>query len=171
MKLSHLASVLAFLCLPLTTATAKSLQVNGPDPHGFSGQSVVVEGGVAPRSEKQRSRAVRHSSIVSGHSHRAEADPRPRAWCGFFLRHHLGVSDRAYNLARRWASWGSPARGPAPGVVAVWPHHVGIVTAVPKPGVIVLLSGNDGHAVRERERSTRGIIAYRWPPGSRWAGI
>lgn len=88
-------------------------------------------------------------------------DIRPRLWCGYWLRHHLGVPDRRLNLARNWVHYGSPAGGPAPGVIAVWPHHVGLVTGVPSPGKIILLSGNDGHAVRERERSTRGIIAYR----------
>jgi hypothetical protein len=81
------------------------------------------------------------------------------------------VADKAFNLARHWASFGSPAHGPAPGVIAVWPHHVGVVTGVPGPGRIVLKSGNDGHAVRERERSTRGIIAYRWPPNRVWAAL
>jgi hypothetical protein len=90
-------------------------------------------------------------------------DPRPRAWCGWFFRHRLGVADRRYNLARAWAGYGSPASGPAPGVVAVYPHHVGLITGVPGPGRIVMLSGNDGRRVRERERSTRGVIAYRWP--------
>lgn len=92
-------------------------------------------------------------------------DPRPRAWCGWWLRHQLGVADRTYNRARAWASFGTRAHGPAPGVIAVWPHHVGLVTGVPGPGRIVLKSGNDGHAVRERERSSRGVIAWRWPGG------
>lgn len=90
-------------------------------------------------------------------------DPRPGAWCGWWLRQQLGVADRLYNLARAWAHFGSAASGPAPGVIAVYPHHVGIVTAVPGAGRIVLKSGNDGHAVRERERSARGVIAWRWP--------
>jgi hypothetical protein len=81
------------------------------------------------------------------------------------LRQQLGVADRAYNLARRWASYGSPASSDCVNCIAVWPHHVGIVTGRPGPGTIVLKSGNDGHAVRERERSTRGIIAYRYPNG------
>jgi hypothetical protein len=93
------------------------------------------------------------------------ADPRPRNWCGWWLRHQLGVADRAYNRARKWASFGTRASGPAPGVIAVWPHHVGIVTAVPGPGRIILKSGNDDHAVREREHSSRGVIAWRWPSG------
>lgn len=98
-------------------------------------------------------------------------DIRPARWCGFFLRHHLGVADRKYNLARNWAHYGSPANGPAPGVIAVFAHHVGIVTAVPGPGKIILLSGNDGGKVRERERSSRGVIAWRWPGNSYAAAV
>jgi hypothetical protein len=99
------------------------------------------------------------------YSARGHADPRPRAWCGWWLRQQLGVADRAFNQARRWARYGTKAHGPAPGVIAVWPHHVGLVTGVPGPGRIVLKSGNDGHAVRERERSSRGVIAWRWAYG------
>ena len=90
-------------------------------------------------------------------------DPRPRAWCGWWLRHHLGVTDRLYNEARAWTHFRSRASGPAPGVIAVYRHHVGIVVSVPGPGRMVMKSGNDGHAVRTRERSTRGVIAWRWP--------
>lgn len=90
-----------------------------------------------------------------------KSDPRPAAWCGWFLRQKKGIADRAYNLARNWARLGTPAPGPAPGVVAVWRHHVGEVRDV-RPGQILLLSGNDGHAVRERWRSVRGVIAWRW---------
>lgn len=97
-------------------------------------------------------------------------DPRPRAWCGWWLRHHLGVADRLYNAARAWVRYGYRASGPAPGVIAVYPHHVGIVVSVPGPGRMVMTSGNDGHAVRTRERPTRGVIAWRWPP-QRYAGL
>ena len=103
-------------------------------------------------------------TVLGPRHHRAGiGDPRPHAWCGWQVRQWLGVADRAYNLARNWAHYGRAAFGPAPGVIAVYPHHVGIVTSVPRPGVIVLKSGNDGHAVRERERSTRGVIAWRVP--------
>lgn len=82
-------------------------------------------------------------------------------WCGCWLRLHLGIRDARLNLARAWASFGSPAPGPDRNVIAVWPHHVGLITANIGGGLIRLLSGNDGHAVRERVRTTRGIIAYR----------
>ena len=84
------------------------------------------------------------------------------------MRHEIGVADRAYNLARNWARYGSNAHGPAIGTIVVWPHHVAIITGKTDSGWI-LKSGNDGHAVRERERSLRGVIAFRWP--NRMAGL
>lgn len=82
-------------------------------------------------------------------------------WCGCWLRLRLGLADVRLNLARAWAEIGSAAPGPAAGVIAVWPHHVGLITENLGGGMIRLLSGNDGNAVRDRPRSTRGIIAYR----------
>jgi hypothetical protein len=82
-------------------------------------------------------------------------------WCGCWLRLKLGIHDARLNAARAWATVGTAAEGPANGVIAVWRHHVGIITGVPRPGWVMLLSGNDGHAVRERPRPTRGVIAYR----------
>jgi hypothetical protein len=80
------------------------------------------------------------------------------------MRHYLGVADRAYNLARNWARYGTPVSGPEIGAIVVWRHHVGQITGRTGGGWIVK-SGNDGHAVRERERSLRGVIAYRVPNG------
>ena len=91
-------------------------------------------------------------------------DPRPHAWCGWWMRHHLGVADTAGNLARWWAHYGSPSHGPAVGALVVWRHHVGLITGRTAQGWVVI-SGNDNHAVRERERSLRGAIAFRWPNG------
>lgn len=102
-----------------------------------------------------------HAQIADANSN----DPRPSRWCGWAMRQWLGVKDRAGNLARWWASFGTPAYGPAVGVIVVWNHHVGIITGQTESGWIIK-SGNDGHAVRERERSLRGVIAYRWPHGS-----
>ena len=91
-------------------------------------------------------------------------DPRPQAWCGWWMRHHLGVADTAGNLARWWAHYGSRSNGPAVGVLVVWRHHVAQITGRTAQGWL-MISGNDGHAVRERERSLRGAIAFRWPNG------
>ncbi|MGH6788229.1 MAG: hypothetical protein ACRECC_00935 [Pseudolabrys sp.] len=87
-------------------------------------------------------------------------DPRPHSWCGWWLRHYLGVADRSFNLARNWTRYGSPAGGPSVGTIVVWRSHVGIITGSSGSGWIIK-SGNDDHAVRERERSLRGVIAYR----------
>lgn len=83
-----------------------------------------------------------------------------RAWCGCWLSRHLGLNDRRLWLARNWAGVGSNAGGPRPGAIVVWRHHVGRITAVDN-GRIQVLSGNDGRAVRNRWRTTRGVIAYR----------
>jgi len=108
---------------------------------------------------------VAHSQSLSRSHH--QSDRRPRAWYGWWMRHHLGVADRAGNLARWWASYGVPAASPAEGVIVVWRHHVGIIIGRSAEGWIVK-SGNDGHRVRERTRSLRGTIAFRWPE-HRWA--
>ncbi len=80
------------------------------------------------------------------------------------MRQEQGVADRIYNLAANWRRYGQRAGGPAIGVIVVWWHHVGIITGRTETGWIIK-SGNDGHAVRERERSLRGAIAFRWPGG------
>ena len=124
----------------------------GTIPIGASGYAATVPHG----------RSARHYGHVDA-SGNAFRDPRPARWCGYWLRHRLGVADRAYNLARNWIHFGSPANSNCINCIAVFPHHVGLVTGRPAPGKIILLSGNDGHAVRERERSSRGVIAWRWP--------
>jgi hypothetical protein len=107
------------------------------------------------------------TSRFKGSTHKA-SDPRPRAWCGWWMRRQLGVADRAYNRARHWARYGIAAAGSAEGVIVVWPHHVGVVTGRTDDGRWIVKSGNDGHRVRERVRSLRGAIAFRWPE-QRWA--
>ena len=93
-------------------------------------------------------------------AYRGGGGGRPRAWCGWYMRRLLGVSDPSYNLARNWAHWG---RSGAPGVgaVVVWAHHVGKIVGQ-ENGQWVIQSGNDGHAVRTRPRSIAGAIAIRW---------
>lgn len=105
-------------------------------------------------------RSVVRDSLTAG-------DGRPagcpaRAWCGCWLAAHLGISNRSLWLARNWASVGHPAGGPQPGAIVVWRHHVGTIKAVEGSRILVL-SGNDGRAVRERWRTTAGVIAYRVP--------
>lgn len=83
-------------------------------------------------------------------------------WCGIYLSNYLGKHDRNLALAREWAHEGAPAPGPAVGVVAVWPHHVGVITGQTPDGEWIVHSGNDGGAVRTRPRSLAGVIAFRY---------
>lgn len=94
-------------------------------------------------------------------------DPRPRAWCAWWLRRELRIARNAfrpydYNLARAFRYIGSAATEPAEGVIVVWRHHVGIITGRSAEGWRVK-SGNDGGRGRERVRSVKGAIAFRWP--------
>jgi hypothetical protein len=96
----------------------------------------------------------------------AEARPvacRGIPWCGCWLRLEKGISDPRLNVARNWATlYGRPAAGPCVGCVAVWRHHVGVMTDHGRrAGTAVIKSGNDGGRVRVRERSIHGVIAWR----------
>lgn len=102
----------------------------------------------------------RHHVSHDRHAHSGYG-PRPSAWCGYFMRQRTGIKDPALNLARNWARVGSPASGPAPGVIGVMAHHVFEVVQVVAPGRVLAISGNDGHAVKTRVRSTSSVIAWR----------
>jgi len=79
------------------------------------------------------------------------------------LMHVTGSLARELWVAANWAGFGSRADGPRPGTVVVFRHHVGLLVRPGSGGRWVVLSGNDGHAVRERERSLAGAIAFRVP--------
>lgn len=82
-------------------------------------------------------------------------------WCGCWLMCRLGLNDRDLWIARNWARKFARAGGPAVGRIVVWRHHVGLITGVgERPGEWLVLSGNDGKAVRERLRSVHGAIAF-----------
>lgn len=107
---------------------------------------------------------VRPMTLAGGlgrEARQAFGGPRPRAWCGWWLGHHLGMPRRDLWLARNWASVGSNAGGPRVGVVVVWRHHVGIITGRSGDKWVVK-SGNDSRRVRERPRSLAGAIAFRF---------
>lgn len=77
-------------------------------------------------------------------------------WCGCWLRLRKGIRDRRYDVARLWMTIGRPSQCFA-GAIAVSSRHVGEVTACLGDGRMRMISGNDGNAVRDRERSTRGF--------------
>ena len=82
--------------------------------------------------------------------------PRPRAWCGWWMRTQLGGGPQ-YNLAWNWRNYGSPG-SPQVGAVVVWRHHVGMITGQASNGQWLVKSGNDSRRVRERPRSIAGAV-------------
>ncbi len=124
--------------------------------------SIMLVLGVSYAEAKQHRHHYRHSSHHHYKHYVHHSGGRPHAWCGWWLKHALGVvSSLNLNMAREWVHWGRSAPGPAPGVVGVEPHHVFKVIAVVGPGRVLAISGNDGHAVKTRIRSTSGVIAWR----------
>ena len=90
--------------------------------------------------------------------------PRPQKWCGWQMRKEVWSDPGpAFNRAIEWKRYGTAARGPAVGVIVVWPHHVGKIVGRDETGRWIVRSGNDGGALRERARSLRGVVAFRWP--------
>jgi uncharacterized protein (TIGR02594 family) len=89
-----------------------------------------------------------------------------RAWCAVFANMVLartGFSGTGSAAARSFARYGRAASGPAPGVIAVWPHHVGFVVGAVAPGQIRVISGNHNHRVAEGTYATRSVMAFRYP--------
>lgn len=117
--------------------------------------------GRATRYRGSHERSRRYASDAGATQSRGGYGGRPRAWCGWEMRHLVsGDPGPSYNLARNWAHWGHA--GPAGvGAVVVWPHHVGKIVGR-EDGRWVIESGNDGHRLRTRARSISGAIAFRW---------
>jgi hypothetical protein len=95
-------------------------------------------------------------SYESTASYGGGAGPRPRAWCGWWMRTQRGGGPHL-NLAWNWSKWGS-ASGPQVGAVVVWRHHVGEIVGRAANGQWLVRSGNDGGAVRTRARSVAGAV-------------
>jgi hypothetical protein len=133
---------LAFCLIPLTPAAAC--------PHSHDLQPCASIGA------EHRAHGVRAARSARTASH----DGRPRRWCGWYLRQRKGIADRRLNLAHNWSRWGSPTQ-PRTGAVVVWRSHVGEIVSYQGGCTAVVHSGNDGGAVRTRERNICNAIAFR----------
>jgi hypothetical protein len=120
----------------------------------FSGGGEAIASPVHSARRRSRSFATQTTATRPG-------DCYGIAWCGCWLRHRLGIADKSYNLARNWAGIGQRTSAHS-GAIVVWNHHVGLLQSEPDSrGRALVLSGNDGHRVRERVRSLHGAIAFR----------
>jgi hypothetical protein len=113
----------------------------------------------SPQRRTGRTRRRPPSETVAYTSRHSGVGPRPRRWCGWWMRTQRGGGPE-FNLARNWARWGSPA-SPQVGAVVVWRHHVGEIVGRAANGQWIVRSGNDGGRVRSRARSLAGAIAVR----------
>jgi len=155
----HHASVAAQMLGPGLIHMLQSAERN---QHAQAWPTAETMGRLEPAPMSASVNVAAKVGAVIAHTVRAIGDPRPRAWCGWYLRQVFGVADRAFNLAANWVHYGRPAFGPAPGVIVVWRHHVGQIVGYASNGEWLVNSGNDGHAVRTRPRSLAGAIALRW---------
>ena len=96
------------------------------------------------------------SSLGAGSMRFSGVGPRPRRWCGWWMRTQRGGGPHL-NVAWNWRSYGRPT-SPQVGAVVVWRHHVGEIVGQASNGKWIVRSGNDGGAVRTRARSVAGAI-------------
>ena len=124
---------------------------DGPHVIGFHAAGSAGASGVVPAAQRYRGTNPTGLKIP---------------WCAVFANMILkraGFSGTGSAAARSFAQYGRPASGPAPGVIAVWPHHVGFVVGSAGPGRIRVVSGNHNHRVDESIYATRSVMAFRYP--------
>lgn len=160
------------LCAGMTAAEARPYDTSGNIQWENSG-SDWSEGRRSARSERahgrRHARAERtyerrsarsdfegRSNLGAGSMRHSGVGPRPRAWCGWWMRTQRGGGAHL-NVAWNWRNYGSPT-SPQVGAVVVWRHHVGEIVGRAGNGQWIVRSGNDGGAVRTRARSVSGAI-------------
>lgn len=150
----------------MTAAEARPFDTSG-NIQWESSSSDWSEGRRSARSERARgrrtARAERRSgdfegrmNLGAGSMRYSGVGPRPRAWCGWWMRTQRGGGPHL-NVAWNWRHYGRPT-SPQVGAVVVWRHHVGEIVGQASNGRWIVRSGNDGGAVRTRARSVAGAI-------------
>ena len=126
-------------------------------------RSNLGAGSYASRSQnrvakKARKKRTRTASLTKTYAtpRRSGVGPRPRRWCGWWMRTQLGGGPE-FNVAWNWRKYGRPTSAQV-GAVVIWRHHVGIITGRTANGRWIVKSGNDSNRVRERPRSVKGAV-------------
>lgn len=112
------------------------------------------------------------SSLVSEARRYLGGNPTGRGslWCARFMNmvlQHTGHRGTGSDMASSFAHYGQRVSGPQVGAIAVMSRrgggHVGIITGVDAKGNPIMISGNNGHRVREAPVSRGRIYAYVMP--------
>ena len=112
------------------------------------------------------------SNVVAEARRYLGGNPTGRAslWCARFMNFVLertGHHGTGSDMARSFASYGQRVSGPQVGAIAVMARrgggHVGVVSGIDAQGNPIVISGNQGHRVRETPVSRGRIYAYVLP--------
>jgi uncharacterized protein (TIGR02594 family) len=141
------------------------------EAHGFADANASfpssAAGGMAASSGFVSSNIVAEARRYIG-----TGNPTSRAtlWCARFVNmvlQHLGYRGTGSDAARSFASYGQRVSGPQVGAIAVMARrgggHVGVVSGIDAQGNPIVVSGNNGHRVRETPVSRGRIYAYVMP--------
>jgi uncharacterized protein (TIGR02594 family) len=124
------------------------------------------------RSSSLGSSSLGSSNVVAEARRYLGGNPtgRSRLWCARFMNLVLersGYKGTGSDMARSFASYGHRVSGPQIGAIAVMARrgggHVGVVSGIDSNGNPILVSGNNGHRVREAAYPRGRIYAYVMP--------
>ncbi len=163
--MQRMICVLAAMVAVLVGASGAEAQRYRGERTGMDWETMHFGSETYPQVRSNRGTRAERASRNRGSDRRGElaslsntggVGPRPRKWCGWWMRTQLGGGP-AFNLAWNWRHYGSPTTAQV-GAVVVWRGHVGMITGQASNGQWIVKSGNDGGRVRERARSVAGAI-------------
>ncbi len=151
-----LSAALAAAALMVAIPSAQATYVVGGvfGDRSYGGTTARRNYGLNTRGAKQRRRTASRRGYRRSYS--GGVGPRPRKWCGWWMRKQKGGGPR-FNVAWNWRHYGRPT-GPQIGAVVVWRHHVAMITGRTADGRWITTGGNESGRVRTRARSLKGAI-------------
>ena len=129
---------------------------------GTASDGMAMSGGIGGGS----------SVVAAARSYIGSGNPTGRRslWCARFMNMVLertGHRGTGSDMARSFASYGQRVSGPQVGAIAVMSRrgggHVGVVSGIDAQGNPIVISGNNGHRVRETAVSRGRVYAYVLP--------
>ena len=174
-----IASVLVFVAILLSSHTAEATAYGQPFPPIYSG---VLHADPANKPVHLVRHRIHHpqnkpiiipttapeqaqTALIGAMERYERTNPtgRNHNWCAAYLGmvlRGLGLPTSGSDMAVSYAHYGHPA-SPAPGVIAVFPHHVGVIVKVIGNDKVELISGNHSHRVGVGVYSMHKAVAWR----------